>query len=103
VSQGTHDAFWLWSMEVSIKAAYDCVKAFSESDMTEDLKRFDIPTFIGHGDDDQIVPIVGAAYKSSKIVKDATLKVYEGAPHGLAMVPPVKDVFDADLLAFARS
>jgi non-heme chloroperoxidase len=102
VSQGTRDAFWLWSLQVGIKGSYDCVKAFSETDLTEDLKRFDVPTLIAHGDDDQIVPIVAAAEKSSKIVKDATLKVYPGAPHGLSMVAPFKDVFDADLLAFAR-
>ncbi|MFE2429014.1 alpha/beta fold hydrolase [Streptomyces sp. NPDC059373] len=103
VSQGTRDAFWLWSLQVGIKGSYDCVKAFSETDLTEDLKVFDFPTLIAHGDDDQIVPIVAAAEKSSKIVKDATLKVYEGAPHGLSAVAPFKDVFDADLLAFARS
>jgi non-heme chloroperoxidase len=103
VSQGTRDAFWLWSLQVGIKGSYDCVKAFSESDLTEDLRTFDFPTLIAHGDDDQIVPIVAAAEKSSQIVKDATLKVYPGAPHGLSMVAPFKDVFDADLLAFARS
>jgi len=102
VTQGTRDAFWLWSMQVGIKGAYDCVKAFSETDLTADLGRFDIPTLIAHGDDDQIVPIVAAGEKSSKIVKDNTYKVYRGAPHGLSMVAPFKDVFDADLLAFAR-
>ncbi|MCX5112493.1 alpha/beta hydrolase [Streptomyces sp. NBC_00378] len=103
VSQGTRDAFWLWSMQVGIKGAYDCVKAFSETDLTEDLKRFDIPTWIVHGSDDQIVPIVAAGEKSSKIVKGAKFTVYEGAPHGLSMVAPFKDTFDADLLAFLRS
>ena len=103
VSQGTRDAFWQWSLQVGIKGAYDCVKAFSETDLTEDLKRFDVPTLIAHGDDDQIVPIGAAAEKSSKIVKGAELKVYPGAPHGLAMVAPFSDVFNADLLAFARS
>ena len=83
VSQGTLDMFWLWSMQVGLKAAYDCIKAFSETDQTEDLKRFDIPTLIIHGDDDQIVPIADSALLSSKLVKDATLKVYPGAPHGL--------------------
>jgi non-heme chloroperoxidase len=102
VSQGTRDAFWLWSMEVGIKGAYDCIKAFSETDLTEDLKRFDVPTLIIHGDDDQIVPIVAAGNRSSKIVKDAGFTVYEGAPHGLSMVAPFKDRFDADLLEFAR-
>ncbi|MET7526985.1 alpha/beta hydrolase [Streptomyces sp900116325] len=102
VSQGTRDAFWLWSMQVGIKSAYDCVRAFSETDLTEDLKRFDVPTLIVHGDDDQIVPIVAAGEKSSKLVKDATFKVYPGAPHGLAMVPVFADRFNADLLGFAR-
>ncbi|MFF0290775.1 alpha/beta fold hydrolase [Streptomyces sp. NPDC005262] len=102
VSQGTRDAFWLWSMQVGIKSAYDCVRAFSETDLTEDLKRFDVPTLIVHGDDDQIVPIVAAGAKSSKLVKDATFKVYPGAPHGLAMVPVFADRFNADLLEFAR-
>ena len=102
VSQGTRDAFWLWSLQVGIKGSYDCVKAFSETDLTEDLKRFDVPTLIAHGDDDQIVPIVAAGEKSSKLVKDATFKVYPGAPHGLAMVPVFADRFNADLLEFAR-
>ncbi|MFJ8007447.1 alpha/beta fold hydrolase [Streptomyces fagopyri] len=102
VSEGTRDAFWLWSMQVGIKSAYDCVKAFSETDLTEDLKRFDVPTLIVHGDDDQIVPIVAAGETSSKIVKDSTYKVYPGAPHGLAMVPVFADRFNADLLEFAR-
>ncbi|MFF0401796.1 alpha/beta fold hydrolase [Streptomyces sp. NPDC005248] len=102
VSQGTRDAFWLWSMQVGIKSAYDCFRAFSETDLTEDLKRFDVPTLIVHGDDDQIVPIVAAGEKSSKLVKDATFKVYPGAPHGLAMVPVFADRFNADLLEFAR-
>ncbi|MFJ7150351.1 alpha/beta fold hydrolase [Streptomyces sp. NPDC100445] len=102
VSRGTRDAFWLWSMQVGIAGAYDCVEAFSETDLTEDLRRFDFPTLIAHGDDDQIVPIVAAGEKSSRIVKDNTFKVYPGAPHGLSMAPPFKDAFDADLLAFAR-
>ncbi|MET8036836.1 alpha/beta hydrolase [Streptomyces sp. NPDC005345] len=103
VSQGTRDEFWLWSMTVGIKGAYDCVKAFSETDTTEDLKKVDVPTLIVHGDDDQIVPIVSAGAKSSKIVKDCIYKVYEGAPHGLAMVPKYAEVFNKDLLDFARS
>jgi len=102
VSQGTRDMFWLWSMSVGIKGAYDCVKAFSETDLTEDLKRIDVPTLIIHGDDDQIVPIVASANKSSQLVNDATFKVYEGAPHGLSMVPQYADRFNADLLAFVR-
>jgi non-heme chloroperoxidase len=101
VSQGVRDAFWLMSMQVGLKGAYDCIKAFSETDLTEDLKKFDVPTLIAHGDDDQIVPIGASAMKSSKIVKDATLKVYPGAPHGLATTH--KDEFNADLLAFMRA
>ena len=101
VSQGTRDEFWLWSMTVGLKGAFDCIKAFSETDLTEDLKRFDIPTLIIHGDDDQIVPIADSALLSSKIVKGATLKVYPGAPHGLTFTH--KEQFNADLLAFLRS
>lgn len=102
VTEGTRDEFWLWSMSVAIKAAYDCVKAFSETDLTEDLKKFDVPTLIAHGDDDQIVPLVASGDKSSKLVKDAILKIYPGAPHGLAMVPVFAERFNADLLEFAR-
>ncbi|NGO07957.1 alpha/beta hydrolase [Streptomyces sp. HC44] len=98
VSQGVRDAFWLWSMQVGLKGALDCIRAFSETDFTEDLKRFDVPTLIAHGDDDQIVPIAASAPESAKIVKDATLKVYPGAPHGL--VGAFEDEFNADLLAF---
>jgi non-heme chloroperoxidase len=101
VSQGTRDAFWLWSMTVGLKGAFDCIKAFSETNQTEDLKRFDIPTLIIHGDDDQIVPIGDSALLSSKLVKNATLKVYPGAPHGLTFTH--KDQFNADLLSFLRS
>jgi non-heme chloroperoxidase len=103
VSQGTRDAFWLWSMQVGFKGAYDCVKAFSETDLTNDLKKFDVPTLIVHGDDDQIVPIVASAEKSSKLVTDSTLKVYPGAPHGLFAVAPFKEEFNSDLLEFIRS
>ncbi len=101
VSQGTRDAFWLWSMTVGLKGAFDCIKAFSQTDQTEDLKRFDIPTLIIHGDDDQIVPIADSALLSSKLVKGATLKIYPGAPHGLTFTH--KEQFNADLLAFLRS
>ena len=101
VSQGILDMFWLWSMQVGLKAAYDCIKAFSETDQTEDLKRFDIPTLIIHGDDDQIVPIADSALLSAKLVKDATLKVYPGAPHGLMSTH--KQQFNEDLLAFLKS
>jgi non-heme chloroperoxidase len=103
VSQGVRDAFWLWSMQVGLKGTYDCIKAFSETDFTEDLQRFDIPTLIAHGDDDQIVPIVASAPKSAQLVEDATLKVYPGAPHGLTAVGPYKDDFNADLMAFITS
>jgi non-heme chloroperoxidase len=101
VSQGLRDQFWLQSMQVGIKAAYDCVKAFSETDLTMDLQAIDVPTLIIHGDDDQIVPIGASAMKSSKIVKGAQLKVYPGAPHGLTST--LKDKFNADLLAFLKS
>ncbi|MFG2827222.1 alpha/beta fold hydrolase [Streptomyces sp. NPDC048434] len=103
VSQGVRDAFWLWSMQMGLKGAYDCIKQFSETDFTEDLKRFDVPTLIIHGDDDQIVPIVAAGQKSVTLVKDATLKVYPGAPHGLSAVGKYKEDFNADLLAFLNS
>jgi len=102
VSQGVRDAFWLWSMQVGLKGAYDCVKAFSETDLTEDLQRIDVPTLILHGDDDQIVPIDASARRAVELVKDVTLKEYPGAPHGLAQVAPTKDQFNTDLLAFLR-
>ena len=100
VSQGALDAFWLQSEQAGLKNSYECIKAFSETDLTEDLKRFDVPTLIIHGDDDQIVPIVASALISSKIVEDATLKVYEGAPHGLSVTH--KDQLNDDLLTFIR-
>jgi len=103
VSQGLRDSFWFMSMQVGLKGAYDCIKAFSETDLTEDLERFDVPTLIVHGDYDQIVPIGASALESSKLVKEATLKVYPGAPHGLAQLPAYKDTFDTDLLSFIRS
>jgi non-heme chloroperoxidase len=98
VSQGARDAFWFQSEQAGLKNAYECIKAFSETDLTEDLKKFDVPTLIVHGDDDQIVPIVASAHRSSEIVENATLKVYEGAPHGLAVTH--KDRLNDDLLAF---
>jgi non-heme chloroperoxidase len=101
VSQGLKDQFWQQSMTCGIKGAYDCIKAFSETDLTMDLQAIDVPTLIIHGDDDQIVPIVASAQKSSKIVKDAELKVYQGAPHGLTST--MKDQFHSDLMAFLRS
>jgi non-heme chloroperoxidase len=100
VTQGLRDSFWAQGMLSSIKASYDCIKAFSETDFTEDLKKFDKPTLILHGDADQIVPIVAAGNLSSKIVKNAVFKVYPGAPHG--MCSTLKDKINADLLAFFK-
>jgi non-heme chloroperoxidase len=100
VSQGLRDSFWLQGMMAGHKACYDCIKAFSETDFTEDLKRFDVPTLILHGDYDQIVPIGASAFLSSKLVKGATLKVIAGAPHG--MCSTLKDQVNAELLAFFK-
>jgi len=100
VSQGMIDSFWLQGMKAGNKNTYDCIKAFSETDFSEDLKKFDIPTLIIHGDDDQIVPIGAAALQTSKIVKNATLKIYAGAPHGL--LDTHKNQLNADLLAFLK-
>ena len=101
VSQGLRDSFWLQGMLAGFKGVFDCIKAFSETDFTEDLKKFDVPTLILHGDDDQIVPIGASALLSSKIVKGSTLKVYPGAPHG--MCSTLKDKVNADLLAFLKA
>ncbi|HEV8204952.1 MAG TPA: alpha/beta hydrolase [Pyrinomonadaceae bacterium] len=100
VSQGLRDSFWMQGMLCGYPAAYECIEAFSETDLTEDLKKIDVPTFIMHGDDDQIVPIGASALLSSKIVKNATLKVYPGFPHGMCSTH--KDVVNADLLAFLK-
>jgi non-heme chloroperoxidase len=100
VSQGVRDAFWQQGMQMSIIGAYDCIKAFSETDFTEDLKKIDVPTLILHGDADQIVPIKAASLLSSKLVKNSTLKVYRGAPHG--MCTTLADEVNADLLAFLK-
>ncbi|HEX4683381.1 MAG TPA: alpha/beta hydrolase [Gemmatimonadaceae bacterium] len=100
VSQGTHDAFWRMSMQCGVAAAYQCVKAFSETDFREDLKKVDVPTLVIHGDDDQVVPINVGGNRSAKMIKDATLKVYAGAPHGLMNTH--RERFNADLLAFSR-
>jgi non-heme chloroperoxidase len=100
VSEGLRDSFWLQGMMAGHNACYDCIKAFSETDFTEDLKKFDVPTLILHGDDDQIVPIGSAALLSSKIVKGAILKVIPGAPHG--MCSTLKDTINAELLAFIQ-
>ena len=101
VSQGARDSFWLQGMMGGLKGQYDCITAFSETDFTEDLKKFDIPTLVIHGDDDQIVPIGAAAHRTVTFVKNATLKVYPGGPHGLAVTH--KDQLNADLLAFVKS
>ncbi|HEX4197996.1 MAG TPA: alpha/beta hydrolase [Caulobacteraceae bacterium] len=101
VSEGVREAFWRAGMQAGFPASYFCIKAFSETDMTEDLKRIDVPTLILHGDDDQIVPIADSAMLSAKIVKDAMLKVYPGAPHGMCTTR--KDEVNADLLAFLKT
>ena len=100
VSQGLRDSFWLQGMTAGLKAEYDCVKAFSETDQTEDLKKFDVPTLILHGDDDQIVPIQASALLSSTIVKGSILKVIPGAPHG--MVSTLKNQINEELVAFFK-
>ena len=101
VSEGIRESFWLQGMMTGMPAAYFCIKAFSETDLTEDLKKFDVPTLIMHGDDDQIVPIGASALLSSKLVKGSTLKVYPGLPHGMCSTH--KDQINTDLLAFIKS
>ena len=101
VSQGLKDSFWLMGMQGSLKAELDCIKQFSETDFTEDLKKINVPTLIVHGDDDQIVPIANSAMLAAKLVKGSTLKVYAGAPHGLASTH--QEQFNADLLAFVKA
>src|SRR5271165_1278234 len=101
VSQGMRDWFWLMGMQTGIKGALDCVAAFSETDLTDDLKRIDIPVFVAHVDDDQIVPLQEAAIKSAQILSNSTLKVYPGAPHGLCGA--YEQEFNADLLSFITS
>jgi non-heme chloroperoxidase len=100
VTQGLRDSFWLQGMMAGINAAYDCIKVFSETDLTEDLEKIDVPTLIIHGDDDQIVPLADAGALAAKIVKGARLKVYKGAPHGLPATR--KHEVNADLLEFAQ-
>jgi non-heme chloroperoxidase len=100
VSQGLRDAFWLQGMQAGFKAVIDCIKAFSETDFTDDLKKMDVPTLILHGDDDQIVPIGASAMLSSKLVKGSTLKIYPGFDHGMCSTH--KDQINADLLAFLK-
>ncbi len=99
-SQGMIDSFWLQGMMAGHKNALESIKAFSETDFTEDLKKFDVPTLVIHGDDDQIVPIGASAHMTAKLVKDAVLEVYPGAPHGLTDTH--KDQLNADLLSFIR-
>jgi len=101
VSDGVRESFWLQSMMGGIKPQYDCIKAFSETDFTEDLKKIDIPTLIIHGDDDQIVPFADSAALSSKLIKNAQLKVYKGSPHGLCTTEHAR--VNADLLEFLKS
>jgi non-heme chloroperoxidase len=101
VSEGLRRWFWLQGMQAGLKGVFDCIKAFSETDFTQDLKKFDVPTLIIHGDDDQIVPIGASAMLSSKLVKGSTLTIYPGAPHGLPSTH--KDRVNADLLAFFKS
>ncbi|GAB2865492.1 alpha/beta hydrolase [Actinocorallia aurea] len=103
VTPGNKYAFWYMAMQESIKAGVDCVTAFAETDFTEDLKKFDVPTLIVHGDDDQVVPIDATARKSAKLIPNAELKVYPGGSHGIALVPGDKEKFNQDLLDFLRS
>ena len=101
VSKGLRDSFWLQGMQAGFNGVIDCIKAFSETDFTGDLEKFDVPTLILHGDDDQIVPIGASALLSSKIIKDSTMKTYPGAPHGLCST--LKDRVNEDLLAFFKA
>ncbi|MGJ4857895.1 alpha/beta fold hydrolase [Labrys sp. La1] len=100
VSEGARESFWLQGMLGGLKGQFDCIKQFSETDFTEDLKKIDVPTLIIHGDDDQIVPIGAAAHLSVKLIPNATLKVYPGGSHGLTLTQ--QDQFNADLLAFIK-
>jgi non-heme chloroperoxidase len=101
VSEGVRESFWRQGMMAGFPASYFCIKAFSETDLNEDLKRFDVPTLVLHGDDDQIVPIADSALLSAKIIKNATLKVYQGAPHG--MCTTLKDQVNEELFAFIKA
>ena len=98
VSQGILDQFWIWSMQSGLKNAYDCIKAFSETDFTEDLKKFDVPTLVMHGEDDQVVPVKDSAKKSARLIKGSKEIYYPGAPHGLTAT--LQDQINADLLEF---
>jgi non-heme chloroperoxidase len=101
VAQGILDQFWLWSMQAGLKNAYESIKAFSEIDFTEDLGKFDVPTLVMHGEDDQVVPVKDSARKSAQLIKGAAEIYYPGAPHGLTAT--LQDQVNADLLAFLRS
>jgi non-heme chloroperoxidase len=101
VSQGMLDQFWLWSMQAGLKSAYDCIKAFSETDFTEDLKKIDVPALVMHGEDDQVVPVHDSARKSARLFPNAKAIYYPGLPHGLTATH--QDRINADLLAFLRS
>jgi non-heme chloroperoxidase len=101
VSQGLLEQFWLWSMQAGLKNAYDCIEAFSETDFTEDLKKFDIPTLVLHGEDDQIVPVRDSAMKAARIIKGAKDIYYPGAPHGITATH--QDQISTELLAFLRA
>jgi non-heme chloroperoxidase len=100
VSQGVLDQFWLWSMQSGLKNAYESIKAFSETDFTEDLKKFDVPTLVLHGEDDQIVPVRNSAQKSARLIKGAKDVYYPGAPHGITATH--QDQVNAELLAFIK-
>ena len=100
VSQGALDQFWLWSMQAGLKNAYESIKAFSETDFTEDLKKIDVPTLVLHGEDDQIVPVKDSAVKSARLIKSAKDVYYPGAPHGITATH--QDQVNAELLAFLR-
>ena len=100
VSEDVREAFWLQGMMAGMPASYFCIKAFSETDMTEDLKKIDVPTLILHGDDDQIVPIADSALLSKNLINEAQLKIYEGAPHGMCTTE--KHKVNEDLLAFIK-
>jgi len=101
VSQGLLDQFWLWSMQAGLKNAYESIKAFSETDFTEDLKKFDVPTLVLHGEDDQIVPVRDSARKSARMIKGAKDIYYPGAPHGITATH--QDQINTELLAFLRA
>jgi non-heme chloroperoxidase len=101
VSQGLRDDFWRQGMQAGFKGVFDCIKAFSETDFTDDLKKFDVPTLIIHGDDDQIVPIGASALRSAKLIENAQLKIYKGGSHGICSTQ--KDQVNAELLAFFKS